>query len=311
MVARHVTVPSCIDARPVGVDFGASGFRAIGLREDPLGFVPKFTRSVDGDFSIETEEGRMRALNELKRLREDFGCRYVRATIPESDAYIFTTRLPREALSDPEGAIPFKIEENVPIDPRQALFSYSFVAGFGEDDKDAQVAVAVVSRETIEPYIELFSDAGMTLAGLLTRNQAAARAVVPEGDCESLLIVNVHDGIADVSVVHGHAIHYSATVKFEVEQIIDRVRKVLAFWQTRERAHGSHALPEFVMLTGTDGDVASLKGALSEGIELQVRVADVWKNCVSPAKYIPPVERDASHKFASAIGCALPNVRPC
>jgi Tfp pilus assembly PilM family ATPase len=311
LLSRHITVPASIDTRPIGVDFGVSGFRAIGLREDPLGFIPTFSRVVEGDHSIETEEGRMRVLRELKRLRADYRHRYARVTIPESDAYIFTTRLPREALANPEAAIPFKIEENVPIDPREALFSYSFVTGSDSDGKDVQVAVSVVARDTIDKYVNVFAEAGMTLVGILTRNQAASRAIVPDAGCESLLVVNAHDGIADISVIHGHAVHYSATVVLESEQIIDRVHKVLSFWQTRERAHDSQALPEFIMVSGSDGDIEKLKTALAEAVELPVRMANVWKNCVSLSDYVPPIDRVESYKFASAIGCALPNARPC
>jgi Tfp pilus assembly PilM family ATPase len=311
LASRYLTLPRAIDARPVGIDFGAKGFRAVKMRETAAGFVPDEFRSIADDFSIDSETGRLRIVRELRKLKTDFGCRFARAAIQESDAYIFTTTVPREVVSDPATAILFKIEENVPIDPRNAQFYYTFLSGASGDSAEVQVAVAVVQKDVVEKYAKVFDEAGITLLGLLTHNQAAARAVVPDSECESLLLVNAHDGITDISVVHGHAVHYSATVTANAEEVMDRVRKVIAFWHGREKTHDSSSLPEYVLLCGSENDVAELKSTLMTGLELSVRLGNVWHNCFSLDSYVPPIARADSFQYASAIGCALSSSRPC
>lgn len=309
LASRYLTLPRSIDARPIGVDFGAKGFRAIKMRESEHGYVPTHYVSFDDDFSIATEAGRLRIVRELRKLKTDFNSRYVRATVSESDTYIFTTTIPKEAVVDPNAALMFKIEENVPVDPSNALFSYTFLSNTEAVEGEVPVAVSVVQRDVVDKYTRLFDEADMTLLGLLTHNQAVARSVVSDKECGSLLLINAHDGVADISVVHRHAVHYSATVSADENEVIDRVRKVIAFWHGREKTHDSSSLPEYILLSGSEDEIVKLKATLMTGLELSVRLGNVWQNSFSFDTYVPEIPRYESFKYSSAIGCSLPTVR--
>jgi Tfp pilus assembly PilM family ATPase len=301
--------PRYLDAPVAGLDISSEAVRVVLLGKSKVGLVPrhfeerKLAMHLGSERPIEHAE----LVSTLRDLAQKHKLSSVRVSLPEEKAYIFTTELSREALGDARTAVGFKIEENVPINPSNAVYDYVVIDG-GSDASDAvTVSVTVVPLDVVMGYLELLEVVGLSCAGFVTQSQALARAAVIDSDCGSFLLVNAHDGDTDIAVVRGHAVQYSSTVYSTGSDVVDRIQKVLTFWQGRIKAHTGEVMPSRLLLAGSQAEDGDLKDALLKQVPLPVSRANVWANCFSFDDYVPAVPREAALSYGVAIGCALPD----
>lgn len=139
----------------------------------------------------------------LKRLKEKHDLDFIRASLPEEKVYLFTTKIPSIEAKESEirNLIEFRLEENVPLSPAEAVFDFDLPLG-NEGAREREVGVAVYPRTTIEQYSELFEKAGLTPLSFEVEAQAIARSVIREGDDGTYMIIDfgrMRTGLAIVS----------------------------------------------------------------------------------------------------------------
>ena len=97
----------------------------------------------------------------LAQMKEKSGAQYVNISLPEERAYLFETTLPLQTpRSDIRGLLEFRLEENVPLSPRDAYFDYTIVSEDSENHT-MHIAVAVYAQSTINSYYEACIKAGL------------------------------------------------------------------------------------------------------------------------------------------------------
>ena len=148
----------------------------------------------------------------LTKVRKEHGIRFVRATLPEERGYLFELSLPDMQAAEMTGAIEFKLEENVPIAPAEATFGYDLLpAAHSGGTRMRRAVVSVFPRAATEAYAKLFHDAGLTPLSLETEPQAIARAVVPNGDSGTYLIIDIGRERSGISIASGGAVRFATT----------------------------------------------------------------------------------------------------
>jgi len=205
-------------------------------------------------------------------------------------------------VSDAANAIAFKIEENVPIDPLNAVYDFKLLPS--TDDKRMNAIVTVVQRDIIENYLSLFESENIIVEEVMTSNQALALAAIKRGDKRHYIVVNVHDGKTDISVVIDRIVHYSTTVFSTEEEIVDRVEQVISYWQVHLNDTASHETIS-VLLSGNELKGDTIYSFLTKHLKVPVSYVDVWTNCFSINDYIPTISKEISYGYGSAIGLAL------
>jgi Tfp pilus assembly PilM family ATPase len=118
----------------------------------------------------------------------------------------------------------FRLEENVPLSPRDALFDYDIV----EDDVDDNVfriSVAVYAQETILGYYEACRKAGLMPLSFEVEAQAIARASLRTGDMGTFMIVDFGKTRTGVGIVHKNSLMFTSTVDIGGEQLSDVLRR--------------------------------------------------------------------------------------
>lgn len=170
-----------------GLRVGRCGARAL-----PSGAV------VDGEI-IKQEE--IKAI--VRDIRQEHGLDFIHASLPGEKAYVFNIRIPGvdQSAQDMRNIIEFKLEEHVPIAPQDALFDYTIIAR-DVARKATDVSVTVVQKALVEAHLELFHGAGLSPLSFEVEGEAIVRAVVPEGDMRTLMIVDfgaVKTGLVIVS----------------------------------------------------------------------------------------------------------------
>lgn len=150
---------------------------------------------------------------------------YVRISLPEERAYLFETTIERGTRElDVRNLLEFRMEENVPLSPRDAFFDYDIV----EDDADDQllhIGVAVYAKETILNYYDACREAKLLPLSLEVEADAIARAAVPEGEQGVFMILDVGRVRSGLGIVHRHALLYTSTIDIGGEQFNDALRR--------------------------------------------------------------------------------------
>lgn len=173
---------------------------------------------------VHSVDGLTRAIREV---RERTGCRYVRVSLPEERAYLFETRI-RRGLSEKEirGTLEFRLEENVPLAPQEALFDYDILHDT-TDDGHVRVTVAAYARDTIMRYHEACVNAGVIPLSFEIEAQAIARATIPHDDRNAYAIVDFGKTRTGIGIVYGGSLVYTSTIDVGGMHLSNVIKKVL------------------------------------------------------------------------------------
>jgi type IV pilus assembly protein PilM len=231
LVQRVFPPPEMMSFPCVGVDISDTSLKYIQFEHAQSGDLSiKHWGNVDVPLGI-VERGSVHDQKKLaavlKEMRDQCGARYVNVSLPEERAYLFeTTIASNTAPKDVRGLLEFKLEENVPLSPRDAYFDYAVV---GEDTKNhlTRVAVAVYARSTINSYYEACSEAGLIPLSFEIEAQAIARASVARSLSGTYLIVDFGKTRMGVGIVHRGMLMYTSTIEIAGNQMSDDMRAVL------------------------------------------------------------------------------------
>lgn len=163
----------------------------------------------------------------LREMRKRTKAQYVSVALPEEHAYLFETVVDMDTPhKDIRGLIEFRLEENVPLSPRDAYFDYAIV----DTDKEAhayRVVVAVYAQATINSYYEACVAAGLMPLSFEIEAQAIARATVPNRHPGTYMIVDFGKTRMGMGVVYNGALMYTSTVDISGRQMSEDVQRVL------------------------------------------------------------------------------------
>lgn len=163
----------------------------------------------------------------LKDLKERTKAQYVRVSLPEEHAYLFETTVAADtAPDDMRGLLEFRLEENVPISPRESYFDYAIMPP-NPHERVLRVAVAVYAQATINNYYESCSKAGLLPLSFEIESQAIARAVVPKHEQGTTMIVDFGKMRMGVGIVHRGVLVYTSTIELAGEEMSRDMRTVL------------------------------------------------------------------------------------
>lgn len=233
LVRRVFPTPEVMSFPCVGVDISDTSLKYVQFERKHAhdkDLSIKYWGNVDVPAGI-VERG---SVHDVKKLTAVLGemqarcdARYVNVSLPEERAYLFETTIASNTPEkDVRGLLEFKLEENVPLSPRDAYFDYAIV---GEDEKEhvTRVAVAVYARSTINSYYEACSGAGLTPLSFEIEAQAIARASVSRELQGTYLIVDFGKTRMGVGIVHRGMLMYTSTIELAGTQMSEDMRKVL------------------------------------------------------------------------------------
>jgi Tfp pilus assembly PilM family ATPase len=163
----------------------------------------------------------------LKELKTKTGAQYVRISLPEEHAYLFeTTVASSTSTKDMRGLLEFRLEENVPISPRESYFDYAII-DVDTKERMYRVAVAVYAQSTINNYYEACVGAGLLPLSFEIESQAIARAAVPKGEQGTSMIVDFGKMRMGVGIVHRGVLVYTSTIELAGDEMSRDMRAIL------------------------------------------------------------------------------------
>lgn len=163
----------------------------------------------------------------LKEVRKACGIEYVRVSLPEERAYLFETTVKQGTpFKEIRGLLEFKLEENVPLSPRDAFFDYDIVDS-GEEDGVLHVVVTVYAKQTILNYQDACRGAGLTPLSFEVEASAITRAVVRSGFSGTYMIIDFGKTRLGIGIVHHESLMYTSTIDVGGMELSIALRNVL------------------------------------------------------------------------------------
>ncbi len=211
--------PAFLEMRSLGVDISDTSLKYIEVT--PKGHHSE-TFSIRSWGDIDIDDGALsrgvvqepiKLVAALKEVKARTGINMVRVSLPEERAYLFETNVKRNtAPADIRGLLEFRLEENVPLSPRDAYFDYEIIPD-ASSASEYRVLVTVYARETIESYYEACLAAGLLPLSFEVEAQAIARATITEHDPGTYMIVDFGKTRTGVGIVHQGVLMYTSTIE--------------------------------------------------------------------------------------------------
>jgi type IV pilus assembly protein PilM len=120
----------------------------------------------------------------------------------------------------------FRLEENVPISAREAIFDYEILSN-DEKSQVVRVVVAAYQRETIMQYYEVCRAAALTPLSFEVEAQAMSRSVVPSHTKDTVMLIDFGKTRTGVGIVSDGVLLYTSTIDIGGGQLSQALRKVL------------------------------------------------------------------------------------
>lgn len=199
------------------------------------GIIPLAAGIVVGG-SLEKPEALAAVLEQITKQTKNH---FVRLSLPEEHAYIFETAIRRDTKPDAvRSAIELKLEENVPLPPREAIFDYECEPD-EFNNKNIRVVVTAYSRALIEKYSEACTIAGVVPVAFEVEAEALARAVVSKEEKGAALILDFGATRTGIGIIENHILRYTSTIEVGSRDMFAAIQKKDSAMNIEEFLHYS------------------------------------------------------------------------
>lgn len=310
--------PKFMVMKYAGLDISDDSIHCLQYASHPLGLTVGKHASMDvpaglidgGDIA---DEKKLIAL--LTEFDKKYDLTYVRVSLPEEKAYLFQTDVPNADIRTIEQNIEFKLEENVPLSPADAVFYFDLI-GPASTVGLLRASVSVVPRTYIEHYISILQSAGIFPIAFEVAPRSLARALVAPGSQEVQLFVHIMNRKTGIYIVSGNTVSFTSTVSWGshstedtapatyVSNISREINRVHSYWLSRGTGQ---PLSQIVLIGKGAAEYQPAFQNVITGTSIPVHVANIWHNAFNIDRYVPPVSREDSLDYGVAAGLALPS----
>lgn len=168
---------------------------------------------------IENTSELVKALTELK-IKEKMN--FVRVSLPEEQIYLFNISLPKMKWKDLQESILLQLEEHIPVQASETVFDFDILE---KREKDFVVQVVATPISLIESYLSVFEQSGLVPISFELEAQAIARAVVPKGNMDTVMVVDFGGTRTGISIVEKEKVLFTATVDVGGNMLTDMIVK--------------------------------------------------------------------------------------
>lgn len=154
----------------------------------------------------------------LRGFLKEVGNPRVHVSLPEQKGYIFRMTIPQSSDLSVKEAVEFKLEEHIPLSPSDVIFDWEVLAA---ETTPTELALNVTAfpRTTLEEYYEALSAAGFLPLSFEIESQAAARAVLPQGNAGAAMIVDFGETRTAISVAQDGVVRFTTSLELAGEAV--------------------------------------------------------------------------------------------
>jgi len=244
----------------------------------------------------------------LKNFAQKNSLHRVKVSLPEEKVYLFHTDVPNTDTRAIAAHIEFKLEENVPLSAKDALFFYDLVSPSSEE-KILKASVSVIPLMYIEKMMSIMKEAGLRLISFEIVPRAIVNASLESHTGITSLIVHSMKNKIGLYITFGGMVYFTSTIKAEDNDeslrgvLTSEISRVLSFWSHKEDAPSSIS---HIVISGHNANkIRDMLGSVVNAEMPPRMIADVWKNAFNINHYIPPISQEDSMEYIVASGLAL------
>lgn len=232
-IGKIIPPPAYMQLPSIGVDVSDTSLKYIQFKSDNQSGT-RLKLAYWGDLDIEkgaldrgvVHDG-SKLTDALKEVKKRTGVENVRVSLPEERAYLFETEIKRgTSYKDIRGLLEFRLEENVPLSPRDAFFDYDIIDDGGEGGM-WRVSVTAYAKDTVMSYYDACKNAGVVPIAFEVEAQAIASATIPTHDRGTHMIVDFGKTRTGIGIVHQGVLMYTSTIDIGGSILSEALRQKL------------------------------------------------------------------------------------
>ncbi len=136
--------------------------------------------------------------------------KYVVASIPESKSFVRTLQMAKMAESEIEGAIPWELEQDIPVPVDQVYLDWQVIS---ETTDKLNVLVTATPKDYVDSLINVLKMAHLKPLALELEAQATARCLIgPEDVNQAVLILDIATLQSSFVIVENGILEYTSSV---------------------------------------------------------------------------------------------------
>lgn len=289
-VARVELAPPRYLALPTaGIDISASGIKLAILKEHLHGLeLEQFAeeRLEPGVISNNEITDKKKVIETLAMLAKRHKFRFANIALSESRGYLFEADVAGKSIAEMRTATEQHIDEFVPLPPNEVVFD---IAPLVADKETTHVVGVGYARRVVEELLMIMDSAGIQVRAMEGETFALARALLPHGDTETVLIIDIGRTTTKLMVVGNRMPRFTTTLDIGGHALTLAVQK--HFGVTEEEAKKVKA--EKGLIAGEEGDeyVSAMISTVSAVREEIARRLDYWQSRASQVSAHQPVTR--------------------
>lgn len=147
-----------------------------------------------------------------------------RAVVALPESKTFVRIIPMKDMKEEEiaNAILFEAESYIPLPMDQVYFDWQVI---GKNSEGIEVLVIASPKMYVDKYISIIEKAGLIIAGIETEAQSVARALVPTGVNEPILIADMDAYKTALVMVQNNSLQFTSSVPIAGNTFSERLSK--------------------------------------------------------------------------------------
>ncbi|MCI0597644.1 pilus assembly protein PilM [Candidatus Parcubacteria bacterium] len=278
----------------------------------------------------------------LKSLAERNHIHTANVTLPEARGYLFEAVVPKGNGQEERIAVEQHLDEYVPLPSSEVIFD---VASVGESNEGVRVVGTGYARRVVEDTLSVLDESRLRVRAIESETFSLPRAVLPRGDKETVLIIDIGKTTTKLLVVTkriprfvttldigGHALTLAVMKYFGVSEedakkvkaekgiapgvgneeyiaamlgTVSVIRDEIVKRLEYWQSHAGGDPVTRVVLVGGNATVLGLPEYLEASLKVPVALGDVFANFAPKSAWLPPLAYTESLAYGTAIGLAL------
>lgn len=205
-------IPKYLTLSAVGLDISDRSIRILGFndtRHGPEVFMYGEERIEEGALSQGKIINSDLFKQALTRIKNRYNFKFVRVSLPEEQVYLFTLEIPKIDPSEIRTSIELQLEDHILISSAEAYMDYDLI---NQTDKTYIMQVAAIPTEVADQYFSVFDELEIIPISFELESQALARAVIPEKDKNTYMLVDYGNSRTGISFIQDGVVVYTTTV---------------------------------------------------------------------------------------------------
>ncbi len=154
--------------------------------------------------------------------------KYCVVSLPETESFVRVIQLPKMKSNELKEAVRWELENEIPLPIDQVYFDWQIVEPFGVSADHYDILTGALSRSLVDPYLEVFKEAGLRPLVFEIESVATSRALIKDEFVpQPVMIIDIGARRTSFIIFAGRTIHFTASSPISNEYLVKEIAKHL------------------------------------------------------------------------------------